>query len=931
MDLTKKAISNGPVSNERVVTCLGRTFVNDVDRRAYFTEKLRKKLQDAKFRGIEGFPIASDEEFLTLSDPPYYTACPNPWIENFIAEWEVQRQKQPKGYRYHREPFATDVSEGKNDPLYKAHSYHTKVPHKAIMRYILHYTEPGDIVLDSFCGTGMTGVAAQMCGDREVVMTLGYQVKPDGTILQKDVDKGGKTSWKPFSKLGIRRTVQNDLSPIATFIAYNYTTPVDKLAFLLEAQQILKEVEKEFGWMYKTVHTDGKSEGQVNYTVWSDVFICDQCGNEVIYWDAAIDKEKAEVRDPFECTSCTFEIEKRTAAKAYESHFDPTISEIVNIVKQVPVLINYSLEGKRYEKYPDEYDKELITKINRSEFAYQFPTAKIENGAKTKEPIAFGATYTHLMYTKRNLSILAGVYSKIRRVGDKRLQNYLKVWFTSSQTRLHRMNRYAAQHQRHVGPLANTLYISSTPTEISPFYFLNLKIKENSLSLNYDEPTLIQTSDAAGVDIPSNSLDYIFLDPPFGHNIMYSDLNIIWESWIGIRTNSIPEAIENKHQHKNLDDYRKLMFLAFKKAFDALKPGRWMTVEFSNTKAAVWNSIQTALTDAGFIVASVTALNKGRGGLHAIIGPTAVKQDLVISAYKPTDGFEERFKNETQIERSVWDFVRTHLKFLPVTKRQGSLFQFINERDPRFLFDQIVAFYVRRGFPVPISSGDFRIGLAQRFSERDGMYFLPDQVAQYDRNKMVAGELAQMFIFVSDEASAIQWLRQLIKEKPQTFSDINPQFMQQLGSWSKNETHLDLRELLNQNFLCYDGKGRVPEQIHAYLSSNWKQLRNRAKDDPVLVTKARDRWYVPHPNKTSDLEKLREKTLIREFEEYKVVNKKLKVFRLEAVRAGFKRAWQERDYAVIVAVADNIPNNVLEEDPKLVMWYDQAVTRVGGR
>jgi hypothetical protein len=41
-------------------------------------------------------------------------------------------------------------------------------------------------------------------------------------------------------------------------------------------------------------------------------------------------------------------------------------------------------------------------------------------------------------------------------------------------------------------------------------------------------------------------------------------------------------------------------------------------------------------------------------------------------------------------------------------------------------------------------------------------------------------------------------------------------------------------------------------------------------------------------------------------------------------------AWQERDYAVIVAVADKIPNKVLEEDPKLLIWYDQAVTRMGG-
>jgi len=121
----------------------------------------------------------------------------------------------------------------------------------------------------------------------------------------------------------------------------------------------------------------------------------------------------------------------------------------------------------------------------------------------------------------------------------------------------------------------------------------------------------------------------------------------------------------------------------------------------------------------------------------------------------------------------------------------------------------------------------------------------------------------------------------------------------------------------------------VPEQIHSYLSSNWKELRNLPKDDPALVDKARDRWYVPDPNKAGDLEKLREKALLKEFEAYKAEKKKLKVFRLEAVRAGFKKAWQERDYETIITIAEKIPSNVLEEDPKLLMWYDQAVTRKG--
>ncbi len=74
-----------------------------------------------------------------------------------------------------------------------------------------------------------------------------------------------------------------------------------------------------------------------------------------------------------------------------------------------------------------------------------------------------------------------------------------------------------------------------------------------------------------------------------------------------------------------------------------------------------------------------------------------------------------------------------------------------------------------------------------------------------------------------------------------------------------------------------------------------------------------------------------EKALLKEFEEYRMSSqKRLKVFRLEAVRAGFKRAWHEQVYANIIAVTRRIPEDVLQEDPKLLMWYDQAVTRTRG-
>jgi len=325
------------VTNEGPVKCLGMTFENDEKRREYFLEKLREKLRDPEFRKIEGFPIGEDEDILALSDPPYYTACPNPFIKDFISLFSIPYDPN---ISYSREPFSTDVSEGKNDPIYNAHSYHTKVPHKAIMRYILHYTEPSDVVFDGFCGSGMTGVAAHLCGDRNTVESLGYKVEKDGTICRTEIDDRGKSVWKAFSKLGPRRVILNDLSPVATFIASNYNTPIDVEEFEQEAEKILRMAEDERGWMFETLHTDGQTKGRINYTIWSDVFLCAECAEEIIFWDTAVDKDAGKVRDEFHCPHCQAMLTKRRMDRGWNTTFDPRIGRTVRQAKPVMVHVN---------------------------------------------------------------------------------------------------------------------------------------------------------------------------------------------------------------------------------------------------------------------------------------------------------------------------------------------------------------------------------------------------------------------------------------------------------------------------------------------------------------------------------------------------------------------------------------------------------------
>ncbi|HAZ3450944.1 TPA: site-specific DNA-methyltransferase, partial [Raoultella ornithinolytica] len=681
------------------VTCLGKTFANDQARRDYFLALLAEKLKDPEFRKIEGFPIGSDEDILNLSDPPYYTACPNPWIGDFIAEWEAQKPASDE--EYHREPFAADVSEGKNDPIYNAHSYHTKVPHKAIMRYILHYTNPGDIVFDGFCGTGMTGVAAQMCGDRETVASLGYQVKADGTILQEEIDESGKTVWKSFSKLGARKAVLNDLSPAATFIAYNYNTPVDVKAFEKEAKRILAEVEKECGWMYETKHTDGRV-GKINYTVWSDVFVCPECAKEVVFTEVAVDKSSEKVLETFNCPHCSTILSKKSMDRAWITTIDEATGQTIRQSKQKPVLINYSIAGQRskFTKKLSSDDMVLIQRIEQTKIDSWYPSDRMMEGKETRRNDVIGLTHVHHFYSKRNLYIL----SKIREQCKNNRQALLM--FNSQLINVSKLNRYRPGVSFPYNPLSGTMYVGSQISESNVFVALENKIKKlvEAFKCIYSQSLVstMSTTEFTQIDV-----DYIFIDPPFGANLNYSELSSLWEYWLNARTDNKNEAIENSAQNKGLSEYRHLMLECFKKTYSLLKPGRWITVEFSNTQASVWNSIQSALTEVGFIVANVSALDKQQGSFKAVTTPTAVKQDLVISAYKPSGDFEARFTTEAATEEGVWDFIRTHLKYLPITKSQGQALLSIPERDPRILFDQLVAYYVRKGYQLPIDSKEF--------------------------------------------------------------------------------------------------------------------------------------------------------------------------------------------------------------------------------
>lgn len=813
-------------------------------------------------KNMEGFPIGKDEDIISLSEPPYYTACPNPYISDYISK--NCKQYDETNDNYHREPFVGDVSEGKSHPIYNAHTYHTKVPHLAIVPFIEHFTEPGDIILDGFCGTGMTGVAAQLTK---------------------------------------RKAILSDLSPIASYIAYNYNNPIDVIAFMEKAENILKEVEEECGWMYQTMHTDNINTGIINYTVWSDVFISPFSGSEFVFYDVAVQKDTGKVNDEFPCPHTGAMLTKKMCSRALVKFYDTALNREIVQVKQVPVLINYSvrtiINGKykltSFEKKPDDMDLEIIDKIAKANIPYWYPTDRMMFSDNERWGDAFRAGYhlgisnVHHFFHKRNLWALSALNTKC----DTPL---LRIWFTSQLINLSRLNRYRPGVSFPYNPLSGTLYIGSQISEANIFQAYKNKIGKLVKAIHsVKSNNIVYTGSATQQSIPDKSIDYIFTDPPFGDNLMYSELNFIWEAWLKVFTNNKKEGIINNSQRKDLSSYNLLMLESFKEYYRVLKPKRWITVVFHNSRSSVWNGIQEAITKAGFIISQVSTLDKQQGSYKQVTAPGAVANDLVISAFKPKESFENAFLKAAGIGLEV-TFLQEFLENLPVKT--------VIERTEKMLYSKMIAYYIQRGYEINYDAKAFYSLLVKHFICEDGFWFTSNQVnsfLEYKKRMKLEGldeiKSGGMFLFITDEKSSLVWLYSFITE-PKSFSEISIAFNQLANIQGDNIP--ELKDMLDQNFIYENEKYRRPKT-------------------------------EPEHNQITEK---REKVLLREFEGLLIKSKsekgKIKLVRKEALSYGFEMCYKTKRFSDIITIANKLDKSILENSSDLNDFVEAAEIMVEG-
>jgi len=574
-------------------------------------------------------------------------------------------------------------------PLFNAFPYPTKVSPEAIALFIATHTPPGATVFDGFAGSGTTGLGAILCGD------------PSDEMKREAKRLGLPVRW------GARRAVLCELSVLGSFIARTLCSPPDPGEFRQAAENLLDDVARQHGWLYETTDPSG-SIGTIRYVVWSDILHCPSCRKHISLWDACVSREPAQISKTFGCPSCGHHTDIGNVPRVRENVADDLLGEDRRVRRRRPTWVYGETAGRNWARKATSVDLSLLHRIESERIPSCVPREKIPWGDLHRSGYHEGMTHLHHFYTRRNLIGFGSMWSAVGRQPEH-LRDALRFWllsYNAAHTTI--MTRVVAKKGQ--GDLVVTsaqpgvLYVSGLPVEKNVFSGLRRKLStiSRAFELTHGHANAVRVCNASclSVDLPDESVDYVFTDPPFGGNIPYSEVNFVNESWLGQTTDSGEEAIVSDHQGKTVDDYQDLLLRAFREVNRILRPTGKATVVFHSSSARVWNALRDACDQGGLCVCRTSILDKTQGSFKQITAKGTVRGDPLILLSKDST-------RSNRAAQQVWVVADDLVQ-------EASLSADPTEMTPQRVYSRLAAHYVARQQDVPINAGEFYTQFAER-------------------------------------------------------------------------------------------------------------------------------------------------------------------------------------------------------------------------
>lgn len=572
----------------------------------------------------------------------------------------------------------------RSGPLFSAFSYPTKISPESIAVFIASHTKPGDTVLDVFAGSGTTGFAAMLCADPPpAVVNLARQLK-------------APVQWGP------RNAILYELSTIGAFIAQTMTAPPDEQLFLSEANALIARCEARLSDLYAASGPQGEP-GVIRHAIWTEIIECPNCGVSQTFWDAAVRFGPLRIEDTFVCPTCHKTYVLSGVSRLEEEFKDPLLQTHIRRRRRELAMIYGSSNNKNWKRRATAEDRANADRANDLDIPDCAPLVSIPWGDLYRSGYHTGITHAHHFYTNRNWLAIASVWDEIDNA-PRAVRNALRLLTLSyNATHATLMTRVVVKQVEGdfvlTGAQSGVLYVSSLPVEKNLFVGLKRKAKTlgRAFSVLRNKQSSIRVVNASSrhLDLPDNSVDYVFTDPPFGGFIPYSEINFLNEIWLGRITKRRDEIIVSDIQAKTVKTYGSLMSDVFVEIARVLNKDGKATIVFHSGKADVWRTLQTAHLGAGLQVALSSVLDKIQGSFKQVNSMVSVKGDPLLLLTKVNPAGRVKSKNKS-VESIISELVDTAVKA-----------QDIKERTPERLYSRFVARCMENKIKISIDASGF--------------------------------------------------------------------------------------------------------------------------------------------------------------------------------------------------------------------------------